>query len=1040
MENLNDVEFGSDKSGEEAPILVAQRYLNIFRQVHIFNKAKRDEFDDELLALPTNITDFFKRMPGGRLLVEHIEKVKTERGIAFVKANREDFDEGAGKTDTPSVASNGVVQAVAGNITIDASFADALAQALANAFKQLPQSPISTSGGASTITADFGNAFDIIAEEIRTSRASLLDVLKETRSITDSVIASQVSISRILEGILATRDRDDTDIADLNNRIIASQASITKLLEGLYTASNKKNAEISEYLNVEKRLQRFREEISSDLDISLQKMQELFRLCAQSLQDRKLVIETRSSEAPISVNSHIENAENFNIASTTNNTSTNTIKSGNISRDFSAEQKRLSGADTHETVIHSKDDEGAFVSETNNWQEDFEHKKKKKKQKKNRDTQFLNEAPQQVVGTATSVVSPSVSRAETPIVSVEESNSNDYSEDYHIRHEQVPSFDGVIRNKAFKHEDNFDNVRLDIPPLDTDNLDERNIINSSNSSMSSAQEKQSDLTISDNLQDFKSKQDSDEALLPQDDLDFILTDVNDEHSSVDDVPDFSDIQNPDYSNVADDGLDFALPDTSFSDSDETEDRLDSSMGFENISNPENNNTDEDDISTEFDDDLDFALPHTPSTAENIYPKSKTSEPLEHNQDMGVPHLDNVILPNDEKSSLSENIHQQTYASNSVVPNDDSGAISSFETTIEDNNISELNSVVSTNTYANEASETSVSIDSFMEDHTDQPSTSMTQSVPDAVSYSSANDISPLDAFMANSTENKDVTGTPLQDIGVQDNNTFVSESDAFMKNDDNISSDNNEKSFTADNNVNEPLLEAFIKSNVQNEDVTKQSAQSFEVQDNNTSISRLDELMEDNSNHSIDINENHSSVVDNDVSISPLDAFMADRNNVSSSDKPLDNTSIDSNVNIAGADDENLSIEEAKPNELNQTQSRYSSQLDKIREALTSDNIDISSLDQPIELDDYSDDENVGKDNYDDILSNAPTHSGVTNTNSSLDTSSHQGTSENDEDWEWEYVDEDGNPIPENGDDEDWEWEYVEDDDGNDANVDDNKK
>ena len=92
MENLNDAEFGSNKSGEEAPILVAQRYLNIFRQVHIFNKAKRDQFDDELLALPNSVMDYFKRMPGGRLLVEHIEDVKTERGIAFVKSSREDFD------------------------------------------------------------------------------------------------------------------------------------------------------------------------------------------------------------------------------------------------------------------------------------------------------------------------------------------------------------------------------------------------------------------------------------------------------------------------------------------------------------------------------------------------------------------------------------------------------------------------------------------------------------------------------------------------------------------------------------------------------------------------------------------------------------------------------------------------------------------------------------------------------------------------------------------------------------------------------------
>ena len=62
MENLNDAEFGSNKDGEEAPILVAQRFLNIFRQVHIFNKAKRDQFDDELLALQPNITDFFKKI------------------------------------------------------------------------------------------------------------------------------------------------------------------------------------------------------------------------------------------------------------------------------------------------------------------------------------------------------------------------------------------------------------------------------------------------------------------------------------------------------------------------------------------------------------------------------------------------------------------------------------------------------------------------------------------------------------------------------------------------------------------------------------------------------------------------------------------------------------------------------------------------------------------------------------------------------------------------------------------------------------------
>lgn len=279
MENLNDAEFGSNKDGEEAPILVAQRFLNIFRQVHIFNKAKRDQFDDELLALQPNITDFFKKMPGGRLLVEHIEEVKTERGISFVKSNKDDFTGGYGGD---AQSSDGAPQPVAGgpivggNLVLGESFAETFSKSMAEAFKQLP-TPVSgapIAGG--NVSVDLGNAFDVLAEEIRTSRASLLDVLKETRSITDSVIASQVSISRILEGILSARSRDESDVANLNNRIIASQASISKLLESLYTNNNAKAPTINtSNVDIESRLQDFKREIKQELDSSINKIRAL---------------------------------------------------------------------------------------------------------------------------------------------------------------------------------------------------------------------------------------------------------------------------------------------------------------------------------------------------------------------------------------------------------------------------------------------------------------------------------------------------------------------------------------------------------------------------------------------------------------------------------------------------------------------------------------------------------------------------------------------------------------------------------------------
>ena len=479
MENLNDAEFGSDNSGEEAPILVAQRYLNIFRQVHIFNKAKRDEFDEELLSLPQNITDFFKRMPGGRLLVEHIEKVKTERGIAFVKANREDFDEGAGKTDTPTpVATGGVVQMAGGSITLDPSFAETLAQSLANAFKQLPAtSPSSLQpGGNTTVTADFGNAFDVIADEIRTSRASLLDVLKETRSITDSVIASQVSISRILEGILSSRTRDDNDVADLNSRIIASQASITKLLEGLYTANNKKNTEISDYLNVENRLQSFRNEIKDEISLSLQQMQDMFKEYAQTVNDRKVVIETVAQPFPADMekasngSKFQQNIPPFYKKENTAEADTPNIKSSAI-KPLSEDEKRIAATDIPAGMHARSDDDtplhfepvtnlgdAPILSSERTFGEEHsfgeertfgeEHKKKRRKKKKNRENQTdaINSSPQQPS-------SPQISQAAqqpAAIISDKASAAPKHAENRTDNQRKPQAFGGTILNTAYK--------------------------------------------------------------------------------------------------------------------------------------------------------------------------------------------------------------------------------------------------------------------------------------------------------------------------------------------------------------------------------------------------------------------------------------------------------------------------------------------------------------------------------------------------------------------------------------------------------------
>ena len=529
MENLNDAEFGSNKSAEEAPILVAQRYLNIFRQVHIFNKAKRDQFDDELLALPPVITDFFKRMPGGRLLVEHIEDVKTERGISFVKANKEDFAEGSGiggSSPTPVVQAGGAIAPiVGGSVTVDASFAEALAQSMASAFQQTPMQATVSGGGTVNSTLDFGNAFDVIAEEIKTSRASLLDVLKETRSITDSVIASQVSISRILEGILSARTKDDIGTADLNNRIIASQASITKLLEGLYTTNNQRNHEISDYLNIENKLQSFKNEVRMEIENSLNKMQEMFMEYAKNIQVAPANI---YMQAPVSSE---KNHSSFNEEL--------------VTKHFDTTSQEIS------TFDNDDDFEDEDIEANNSYTNTDISTPKKKKKNKN----LLNSS------------------------TTEQQDNSLNSDGAMASVATMPAVDGVIRNQAFKHEDNFQNVDLSQPPLESNEPQEEVVF-----------ELDSDLS---DFGSFSNNLDDDSF---DDGLDFVLPE---ESTTLDDEIDISASETT--KNIADsysdDGLDFELPDIDNSTDEPTFTSLDE-LSSDNVSNLDSFVFDEESTETE----------------------------------------------------------------------------------------------------------------------------------------------------------------------------------------------------------------------------------------------------------------------------------------------------------------------------------------------------------------------------------------------------------------------------------------------------------
>jgi len=149
-DELNDASdikrlIGKNK-GEEDPLLVAQRFLNIFRQLHIFDQKRRDEFNSMILALSPEIRGSFGTLPGGSILQEYVDELEISKGIVrsntstdippAILAPTQDKEsplskiKNAQRQEAPTAPVN-----ISGNakLVADASFAQVLSHSVSNA-------------------------------------------------------------------------------------------------------------------------------------------------------------------------------------------------------------------------------------------------------------------------------------------------------------------------------------------------------------------------------------------------------------------------------------------------------------------------------------------------------------------------------------------------------------------------------------------------------------------------------------------------------------------------------------------------------------------------------------------------------------------------------------------------------------------------------------------------------------------------------------------------------------------------------------------
>lgn len=84
--NAEFTQIFNKHGGDEDPIIAAQRFLNIFRQLHIFTPAKRKEFDELLLNQSPAVKGTFASLPGGSVLQEYVNNLEQNAGMKKTQA------------------------------------------------------------------------------------------------------------------------------------------------------------------------------------------------------------------------------------------------------------------------------------------------------------------------------------------------------------------------------------------------------------------------------------------------------------------------------------------------------------------------------------------------------------------------------------------------------------------------------------------------------------------------------------------------------------------------------------------------------------------------------------------------------------------------------------------------------------------------------------------------------------------------------------------------------------------------------------------
>lgn len=199
---------------EELPVLTAQRFLNIFRQIHIFSEKKQKEFDEELRKLPSEVIMAMRGLPGAKLLLEHLDELK---GISSVNdaissattASREAEEEI--ENAHQNIRMPFFQQPVMQPMPIDNNFAEALSSSLSGAIERIENK---RSAEIKSMLAS-----------VLTTQKAILDAQRNT--LAPAVAPTSVSldtgqIAQVLKDVIENQSKMFSDMIDTQTKTISN--------------------------------------------------------------------------------------------------------------------------------------------------------------------------------------------------------------------------------------------------------------------------------------------------------------------------------------------------------------------------------------------------------------------------------------------------------------------------------------------------------------------------------------------------------------------------------------------------------------------------------------------------------------------------------------------------------------------------------------------------------------------------------------------------------------------------------------------------